>query len=195
MSASDRNTLRDALFTAHDMARDVEPSSLGMVGYGVIEHRSESGLLIAAVPFANTITDTGDLYYAGKGIAAIPPASPAAPTALTGMQIGSGGATAVNKAATTGVALVSAILAGQAFDATFPSTSNLGVNLGVNMVYKTTYAAGTGTGTVSEATITNGTIGTASVAGNTISRVTFTGIVKGAADSLAITWNHKNLGT
>lgn len=185
--------MRDNMVAALTMARDLPRSEMGMVGYGVIQRFNRDGECDLWVPFANMITDTGDLYYAGKAITSIPPASPSAPTALTGMQIGSGGATAVNKAATTGVAMVT-LLAGQAFDATFPSTSNLGVNLGVNAVYKTTYAAGTGTGTVSEATITNGTIGTASTNGNTISRVTFTGIVKGAADSLAITWNHKFLG-
>ncbi len=185
--------LRDALHTALEMARELPFSGLGIVGYGVVERFDENGVSTLTVPFANLITDTGDLYYAGKMIAAIAPASPAAPTAITGMQIGTGGGTAASKAGAGG-ALVSAILAGQAFDATFPSTSNLGAGLGVNAVYKTTYAAGTGTGTVSEATITNGAIGTASTVANTISRTVFTGIVKGASDSLAITWNHKALG-
>lgn len=194
MSASDRNTMKDAMFSALDMARAVPDSSCSMRGFGVIEHRDGDGSLIQLLPFANTITDVGDLYYAAKGIAGQAPANAAAPTVLTGMQVGSGGATAVNKAATTGVAIVT-FIAGQAFDGSFPSTSNLGVNLGVNMVYKTTYAAGVATGTISEATIVQGTIGSAALAAATISRVTFTGIVKAASDSLAITWNHKNLGT
>lgn len=188
---SSKNLMRDTLVAAHDMARELGQDRVGMVGYGLVEHRSEDGDLLLLLPFANLITDYGDLYYAGKGIASIPPASPAAPTALTGMQIGSG-ATAVAKAGAGGAMVT--LLAGQAFDATFPSTSNLGAGLGVNMVYKTTFAAGTGTGSVQEATITNGTIGVASTAGNTISRVTFTAITKNAGDSLAITWNHKNLG-
>lgn len=188
---SSSNGLRDAFHVALDMARDLTDERFGLVGYGVIERFDGDGRRNLVVPFANLITDTGDLYYAGKMIAAIAPASPSAPTALTGMQIGSG-TTAVAKSGAGGAMVT--LLAGQAFDATFPSTSNLGAGLGVNAVYKTTYAAGTGTGTVAEATITNGTIGTASTAGNTISRVTFTGIVKGAADSLAFTWNHKALG-
>lgn len=162
-----------------------------LTGHVVIELFGPDGELRERVETSNLITDTGDGYYAGKMIAAIAPASAAAPTALTGMQIGSG-ATAVAKSG-AGAAMVT-LLAGQAFDATFPSTTNLGAGLGVNAVYKSTYAAGTGTGTVTEATLTNGTIGTASTAGNTIARILFTGVVKGAGDSLAITWNNKALG-
>lgn len=187
---TDKMETRDAWFAAHDMARALN-DAMPMRGYGIVERFNEAGERTLLVPFANIITDTGDLYYAGKAIAAIPPASPSAPTALTGMQIGSG-TTAVAKAGAGGAMVT--LLAGQAFDATFPSTSNLGAGLGVNSVYKTTYAAGTGTGTVQEATITNGTIGTASTAGNTISRVLTGAITKAAGDSLAITWNHKFLG-
>ena len=183
--------LVDALHFALDRARE-QFDGCGIVGYGVVQRFDADGRETLLVPFFNIITDIGDLYYAGKAIAAIPPASAAAPTAVTGMQVGSGGATAATKSG-AGAAMVT-LLAGQAFDATFPSTANLGAGLGVNAVHKTTYAAGTATGTVSEATITNGAIGTASTAANTIARITFTGIVKGAADSLALTWNHKFLG-
>lgn len=181
---------RDAFMAALDMGRDMS-DGVGMVGYGVMHLMDGDGRTKLLLPFANIITDTGDLYYAGKMIAAIAPAAPAAPTAVTGMQIGSG-ATAVAKAG-AGSAMVT-LLAGQAFDATFPSTSNLGAGLGVNAVYKTTFAAGTGTGAVTEATITNGAIGVASTAANTISRVLFSVINKAAGDSLACTWNHKALG-
>lgn len=191
--AASQNRMLDAMVAALDMARSHATEPAGMIGYGVVQRFNADGEEDLIMPFHNVITDTGDLYYANRAVFGINSNGISAPTTLTGMQIGST-STAVNKAATTGVAL-GAILAGQNFDATFPSVSNLGVNLGVNAVYKTTYAAGTGTGTVTEATITNGTIGTASTAGNTISRVVFTGIVKGAADSLAITWNHKFLGT
>ncbi len=162
-----------------------------LTGFVVIELFGPDGELKERVETSNIITDTGDLYVAGKIIAAIAPASAAAPTAATGMQIGSG-STAVAKSGAGGAIVT--LLAGQAFDATFPSTANLGAGLGVNAVYKTTYAAGTGTGTVTEATLTNGAIGTASTAGNTIARIIFTGVVKGAADSLSVSWNHKALG-
>lgn len=188
---NDRMEQRDAFMAALDMTRHLASDPVGLVGYGVLHLRDGDGRTKLLMPFANLITDTGDLYYAGKAITSIPPASPAAPTALTGMQIGSG-TTAVAKSG-AGSAMVT-LLAGQAFDATFPSTANLGAGLGVNAVYKTTYAAGTGTGAVTEATITNGTIGIASTAGNTISRVVFSVINKAAGDSLACTWNHKFLG-
>lgn len=203
MGARDQNLMRDTLHAAHDMARTVARDVGGMVGYGVAELRDESdrvwdsqlgrevGRLKELQPFANLITDYGDLYYAGMGIALVNPAASAQPTKVLGMSIGTG-STAVAKASAGGTIVT--FLVGQAFDASFPSTSNLGAGLGVNMVYKTTYAAGVGTGSITEAVIQNTTIASAALVGATISRVVFTAIPKGAADSLAITWNHKNLG-
>jgi hypothetical protein len=201
---AERNNMRDALYAAHDMARMLRPDGgMGMVGYGLAELRDESdqvwdatlgrtvGRLKELQPFANLITDYGDLYYAGMGIALVNPAAPAQPTKVLGMSIGTG-STAAAKAGAGGTIVT--FLVGQAFDSSFPSTSNLGAGLGVNMVYKTTYAAGTGTGSITEAVIQNTTIASAALVGATISRVVFTAIAKGAADSLAITWNHKNLG-
>ena len=182
---SSSSGLRDAFTCALDMTREFKGDRMGLVGYGVIERFDQYGESNLLVPFANIITDTGDLFYGNR-------ANLVATTALTGMQAGSGGATAVAKSG-VGSAIVT-LLAGQAFDATFPSVTNLGAGLGVQVVFKTTYAAGTATGTVSEATLTNGVIGTASTAANTIARIAFTGIVKGALDSLVITWNHKFLG-
>jgi hypothetical protein len=186
---SDSGT-RDALMAALDMAR-AAADNVGTVGYGICELFDGDGQLTVVNPFHNKITDTGDLYHAGMLIALVTPAAPAQPTKLTGMQIGSG-VTAVAKAGAGGAMVT--LLAGQAFDASYPQTANLGAGLGVNAVYKTTYAAGVGTGTVNEATLTNGTIGTASTTGNTIARVLTGAITKGAADSLAITWNVLQLG-
>jgi hypothetical protein len=182
--------MSDTIQAALAMARQYK-GERGLVGYGEIELFDEEGRLRESVPFANLITDYGDLWYAGQGITGVAPASPAAPTTLTGMQIGSG-TTAVAKAGAGGAMVT--LLDGQAFDATYPQTNNLGAGLGVEMVYKTTWAAGDGTGTVNEATITNGTISVASTVGNTISRILTGAIVKGAGDSLAVTWRHKNLG-
>lgn len=183
--------LADAFDIALGMARDLKTEGLGLVGYGVVEVTGEDGAVKSLTPFANLITDTGDAYYAAKAVAAVPPAALAAPTALTGMQIGSG-STAVSKSG-AGSAIVT-LLAGQAFDATYPQVANLGGGLGVNAVYRTTFAAGVGTGTVQEATVTTGTVGTASTAANTVARVVFASVAKAAGDSLAITWNHKFLG-
>ena len=192
--STDRSELRDALVAALDMARD-KADHCGLVGYGVIQRFDGDGKPTLLVPFANLITDTGDAYYAAKGIVGVSPAAPTAPTAITGMQVGTG-ITVVGKSG-AGAAMVTYVL-GQAFDATYPSVANLGAGLGVNMVYKTTYAAGSATNTaLSEFTITNGTVTTASTTANTISRVgppTISAINKGASDTLAVTWNHKQLG-
>lgn len=163
----------------------------GLSGYLVVEHWNGDGLLLARDWYHNLITDAGDTYYAAKGVASISPASPSAPTALTGMQIGSG-TTAVAKAGAGGAMVT--FLAGQAFDATFPVSASLGAGLGATATYKTTFAAGVGTGTVQEATITNGTIGTSSTAANTICRALIGPYTKAASDSLAVTWVHKWLG-
>src|SRR4051812_42933635 len=93
--------LQDAFFASLDMARDLRRDHVGIIGYGVVELYDGEGQLLLANPFANLITDYGDLYYAGKAIATVPPQNPAAPTALTGMQIGSG-STAVAKAGAGG---------------------------------------------------------------------------------------------
>lgn len=184
--------MTDAFETALVMARELGQDRAGVVGYGVVELFGEDGERKLVRPFANLITDYGDSWYAAKGITAIPPASPAAPTALTGMQIGTS-ATAVAKNG-AGSGMVGTLLSGLAFDATYPQVNDLGAGLGDEAVFKTTYGAGVGTGTVEEATITNGTIGVASTPGNTISRILTGTIVKGAGDSLAITWRHKFLG-
>lgn len=187
----DGTLLRDVVETALGMARDVARDGVGIVGYGWVELYGEDGYLKLARPFANLVTDTGDSYYATMGIALVGPANVAQPTKLTGMQIGSG-STAVAKSGAGGAMVT--LLAGQAFDATYPQTNNLGAGLGVEAVYKTTYAAGVGTGTVNEATLTNGTIGSASTTGNTVARILTGAITKAAGDSLAVTWRNKFLG-
>ncbi|HXH79939.1 hypothetical protein [Nocardioides sp.] len=162
-----------------------DADDLSILGYGTVEVIGPDGNVKQSVDFHNLVTDVGDLFYANRAIGA-------AVTALTGMQIGSG----ITAAAKSGLggAMVT-LLAGQAFDATFPSVNNLGAGLGVEVVYKTTYAAGVGTGTINEVVITNGAIGTASTAAQTISRVVLgTGVGKAAGDSLAVTYRTKMIG-
>lgn len=189
------NILDKALREANDHAHDLVALKQGSVGFGVVEHRDERGLLIDAIPFANLITDAGDLYYAQKMIVGIAPASPSAPTAVSGMKLGTG-TTAAAKSG-SGAALVTYITGSNvAFDASYPQTANLGGGLGVNAVYKTTWAAGVATNAaITEAVIVNdaGTNATSSAA-NSIARVVFTAVNKASADTLAITWNHKQLG-
>jgi hypothetical protein len=190
---TDRSEITDALVFAMERGREMI-SHGGGFGYGVAELFDGDGRLVLIRPFWNTILDKGDEYHATRVIAAVSPSNTADITKMTGMQIGSN-STAVNKGAGTGIAM-GTLLAGQAFDASYPQTANLGTNLGWNAIYKTTYAAGTGTSaTVQEATLTNGTIGSGSTSSNTQARTVFTAINKGALDTLAITWNTKFLGT
>lgn len=169
----------------------------GMVRHGTvtIELRDADGNLKHEETVPNLITDAGDLYYATKMITSISPSNTSAPTAMTGMKLGTG-TTAASKNS-TGAALVTYITASnQAFDSTYPNVSNLGAGLGVNSVYRVTYAAGTATNAaITEVVIVNdaGTNAT-STAANSISRSVFTAINKGSSDSLTVTWNHKSLG-
>jgi hypothetical protein len=183
----------DALHAAHDVARTLVPDGQGWVGFGVAHLFDGDGVTKQLVPFHNLITDAGDLYIAGKVIAAIAPASPSAPTAANGMKLGSG-STAVAKSGAGG-ALVTYITASNvAFDATYPQTANLGAGLGVNAVYRTTWAAGVATATIAEVVIVNDQATNATTtAANTYSRALIS-VVKAAGDSLAVTWNWKSLG-
>lgn len=193
---NEQTVVRDALHWALDMAR-ANCDETRIIGYGVAHLTDGDGKTKQIVPFHNLVTDVGDLYCVTRLIAAITPASPSDATKLTGMQIGTNTATAPAKSGAGG-ALAGTLLAGQAFDATYPQAANLGGGLGVNAVYVTTYAAGTGTGTVGEAVLTNtATLGTASLAATTFARAQLsagTGVIKGASDALTITWNHKLLG-
>lgn len=164
-------------------------------GFYRIEVFGPDGTLKDSREGHNLITDAGDLYYAGKAIAAISPANASAPTAMSGMKLGTG-TTAVAKAGAGGALVTYLSGSNAAFDATYPQTSNLGAGLGVTAVYKTTWGAGVATNSaITEAVIVNdaGTNATTSAA-NTASRIVFTAIDKQAADTLAITWSHKFLG-
>jgi hypothetical protein len=186
----------DALHAAYDAARELVADRSGTVGYGFMELRDESTRRTKLiVPFSNLITDAGDLYLAGKAIAAIAPASPSAPTAASGMKLGTG-STAVAKNS-TGSALTTYLTGSNAaFDATYPQTANLGAGLGVNAVYKVTWAAGTATSsTINEVAVVNDAATNAtSTSANTYSRALLTTVNKTASDSLACTYNWKNLG-
>jgi hypothetical protein len=185
---------RDAIHAAHEQACGLTDKG-GLVGYGVAALFDGDMQLTSLTPFSNLITDAGDLYYAGKMITAISPASPSAPTAVNGMKLGTG-TTAVAKAGAGGALVTYLTASNVVFDATFPSTANLGAGLGVNAVYKTTWAAGVATNpAITEVVIVNDQATNATTtAANTISRALITAVNKGASDTLAITWNHKALG-
>lgn len=183
----------DALHAAHDAARGLALDGVGLVGYGVAHLMDGDGRTKQLVPFHNLITDSGDLYIAGKIIAAIAPASASAPTAANGMKLGTASTAATKTDAGLGTYLTASNVA---FDASYPQTANLGAGLGVNAVYKTTWAAGVATSaTINEVAIVNDQATNAdSTAANTYSHAILTTVNKTSTDSLAITWNWKALG-
>lgn len=187
--------ITDAFQIAMARAREMI-DGIDLVGFGVIELRDEpSGELKLVLPFANLITTAGDEYYSKMGIALVSPAAPAQPTKVTGMKLGTGTTAAAKSGA--GAALVTYEAASNnLFDATFPSAAAVGGDAGWNASYKVTWAAGDVTETaLTEAVIVNDAATDATTtAANTISRVVFAAVNKGASDSLAITWTHKFLG-
>jgi hypothetical protein len=190
-----RSPVADALAEAHHQALRLVEHKVGIVGYGIAELRDGDGKLKLLVPFANLITTAGDEYYAKKGITGISPANPSAPTAASGMKLGTGTTAAAKSGA--GAALVTYITASNnLFDSTFPSAAAVGGDGGWNATYKTSWAAGDVTNSaITEVVIVNDAATDAtSTAANTYSRAIIATVNKGASDSLAITWNHKMLG-
>lgn len=190
--STDFNALRDELWI--DQGKGLA-SPVHLLGRVVLELFDQHGELIEQRDLSNLITTAGDQYYAQKGIVGVSPANPSAPTVVSGMKLGTGTTAAAKSGA--GAALVTYLTASNAaFDATFPSAAAVGGDGGWNATYKTTWAAGTATNSaITEAVIVNdaGTNAT-STAANTICRVVFTAVNKGASDTLALTWTHKFLG-
>lgn len=183
--------ITDAFKIAMGRARELTDRA-GLVGFGVVEVRDKDGNLKQVVPFANLITTAGDQYYAKMGIVGVSPATPSAPTLAARMKLGTGTTAAAKSGA--GAVLVT-WLNTSAFDATYPQAAAVGGDTGWNATYKTTWAAGTATNSaITEATISTDTTGAVGLAADTISRVVFTAVNKGASDTLAITWSHKFLG-
>lgn len=167
--------------------------SMGIMGKAHIQH-FRKGKLIHEETVHNLITTRGDEYYAKKAIVGIAPASATAPTAATGMKLGSGTTTPAKSS--SGSALTTYVsTSNNLFDSSYPQTEDLTGDTGWNVVYQVTWAAGDVTATVSEAVIVTDAATNATTAeANTHARVTFTAVDKGADDSLIITWKHKFLG-
>lgn len=140
--------------------------------------------------FTNLVTQVGDEYY-GERAAGI--ASP--PGQVTGMQLGTG-TTAVAKTG-AGAAIVTLVASSLvAIDGGFPTSALNGSSRRIQ--WKTTWGAGVATANaIAEVVLTNQSTGTQTAAPDsaTISRALLSPTVnKGAADTLAITWNHDLLG-
>ena len=164
---------------------------MGLKGWVEAVVRDAKGNVKQRITSENLVTQVGDQYY-GERAAGI--ATP--PAQVTGMRLGTGGATAAAKTG-AGAAIVTYIAGSSiAIDAGYPTSALSGSSR--RIAWRTTWAAGTATNTaINEAVITNETplSNVAGVAGNTIARVVFaTAINKTATDSLEISWNHDILG-
>ena len=113
---------------------------------------------------------------------------------VTGMRLGTGTTAAAKTGA--GAAIVTYKTASQqALDGGFPTSALNGSSRRIQ--YKVTWAAGTATdAALTESVITNETplSNVAGTAADTISRVVFSAINKGALDTLTNTWSHDLLG-
>lgn len=163
---------------------------VGLTGLVVARLYGPGGRLNHYQVEKNLITDVGDEYYMERAAGITSP-----PDQVTGMRLGSSNANPAAKSG-TGSSITTHITGSNvAIDGGFPTSSKPAAARRIQ--WQSTWAAGVATATIWEAVITNLTpIGTgAGAAGDTISRVVFgSSIVKGAQDSLVLTWNHDGLG-
>lgn len=165
-------------------------------GYVVLEVHGPDGALKARVAAKNLITDAGDLYHVKRIAAGVVPSTPADVTKVTGMKLGTG-TTAASKNG-TGAALGAYVTgSNKAFDTGSPTTENLGAGLGCTVTYTCTFGPGVGTSTgLTEVVIcTDAGTDATSTAANTIARLVFPSTPKQAADTVTVSWAHKQLGS
>lgn len=189
----DRNGIKDEIQLALDRARGhVSPVGLrGFVEVALLRpRRSAAGLeVVQFEQIRNLVTQVGDEYY-GERAAGI--ATP--PDQVTGMRLGTGTTAAAKTGA--GAAIVTYISgSNQAIAGGFPTSALNGSSRRIQ--WQAVWAAGDSTNSaITESVITNENPLTdvAGTAANTISRVVFTAVDKGAPDTLTITWSHDLLG-
>jgi hypothetical protein len=165
-------------------------------GTVVVEVKGPDGEVKTRHELANLITDAGDLYHVKRVAAGVAPAAGADVAKVTGMKLGTGTtATAKNG---TGAALVAYVSgSATAFDTGYPTAASLGAGLGATVTYQTTFGPGVGTNSaLTEVVIvTDSASDATSTAAATISRLVFPATPKQAADTLTISWAHKQLGS
>lgn len=167
-----------------------------VTGLIVVTLIDKDGNVMSQQKLKNLITDAGDQYHAVRIGAGVSPAAPADATKVTGMKLGTGTTAAAKSGA--GAALVSYVAGGNAiFDTGYPTTQSLGAGLGWTTTYQTTFGAGVGTSAAltEVVLVTDAATNATTVAANTIARVVFAATPKGATDTLAISWAHKQLGS
>jgi hypothetical protein len=144
------------------------------------------GSVCASGETHNVITQVGLKMYSDRALALA-----GAAAAPTGMKLGTG-TTAPSKTSAGAVLGVYLANSHQAFDSGFPSSALQG--FGSRVTYKATFAAGkaTSAGPITEAVIVNSVLTNAtSSSADTVARVLLVGIpLKGAAQSLTVTWTH-----
>lgn len=188
--------------TAITNATSAVATTTGSHGFGVGDKVILAGItptayngswVITAVASATTFT-----FYVGTALGALTVAGTAqgmTKPSVSGMRLGTG-STAVAK--TGGGSFIGTYTTGssQALDATYPQSSI--PSTARRITYKVTWAAGTATASgLNEVTITHlqPITDTSGAAADTISRALLSPVVnKGAADTLAVTWNHDLLG-
>lgn len=180
------------------MADDAMSSDVGITGFGVLTITDEQGRVQDMQEFKNILTTAGDQYYAKKIITAIAPAAPLAPTAVTGMKLGTNSATAASKSG-AGAALVTYLSGANAtFASGFPTAAaNTGTDTGWIVTYQTVWSAASFSSTnLNEVVIvTDAGTNATSTAANTIARVVFGSTATKTSSQLAtVTWSHTILG-
>jgi hypothetical protein len=133
----------------------------GMVN--VVVRDEITGAIKQEFTVPNLVVDTGLAYIAGR-------MKDTSDAAMTHMAVGTD-----NTAAAAGNTALGSELAIQALTSTTVTTNSV--------AYVATYAAGTGTGALTEAGIFN-----AASSGTMLCRTVFAVINKGAADSMTVTW-------
>jgi hypothetical protein len=189
----DRSAIRDEVRLTLDRAREhVEPIGFrGLVELALTRpRRKAAGLeVIHYELIPNLVTQIGDEYL-GERAAGI--GSP--PDQATGMRLGTGSTAAAKTGA--GAAIVTYISgSNQAFEGGFPTSALNGSSRRIQ--WQSIWAAGDSTNSaITESVITNENPLTdvAGSAANTLSRVVFSAINKGALDTLTNTWSWDILG-
>jgi hypothetical protein len=184
----DGSELIDEVIAAAGYNR-ADTERIGLHGLAIVELVGPGGNLKQRLVIPNLITQVGDQVYGERGSGA------AAPTAPTGMRLGTGGATAAAKTGPGAAIVTYTTGSNKVFDST-PASSLNGSSR--RITYVTTWPAGTVTAnSMDEAVITNetGPTNVAGTAANTIARFVMSPVVnKGALDQLVITWTNDLLG-
>jgi len=134
-------------------------------GYLNVLLTDSNGNVKESYDFKNLVVTTGTSYIASR-------MKDATATAMTHMEVGTGTSAATAGDTTLGTAIASS--------RTTLTSSTVSTN---TITYVATFAAGTGTGAVTEAGIFN-----ASSAGTMLCRTVFSVVNKAAGDSMTVTW-------